>query len=176
MNSLRNNDISLRTAEPYDAQCIHKWENDRNIWRVSETLAPYSLHQIEQFLLNNNDLTSEKQLRLIIELSTDKTPIGCIDIYDYDIFNERAGIGILIDENFRHKGYARQAIEILTDYCFNILILKQLYILIITDNIDSIKLFESLGFEKCGHRKQWLKTPTGFMDQFEYQLINNNRK
>lgn len=173
---LKNDDISLRTAEPYDAEVIYRWENDRDIWRVSETLAPYSMHQIEQFLLNNNDLTSEKQLRMMIERKNDKTPIGCIDIYDYDQFNERAGIGILIDEKFRNRGFARQSVEILIDYCFKTLILNQIYILTFIDNTQSIKLFESVGFQKCGLRKQWLKTPCGFTDQLEYQLINTSHK
>lgn len=176
MMFLKNDNISLRTAEPYDAETIYTWENDRSIWRVSETLAPYSMHQIEQFLLNNNDLTSEKQLRLMIERNDDKTPVGCIDIYDYDQFNERAGIGILIDENFRKRGFARQAIEILIDYCFNTLILNQIYILTFSDNTESVRLFESVGFQRCGLRKQWLKTPCGFTDQLEYQLINTNHK
>lgn len=176
MMFLKNNDISLRTAEPYDSECIYHWENDRDIWRVSETLAPYSMHQIEQFLLNNNDLTSEKQLRLMIESNCDKTPIGCIDIYDYDQFNERAGIGVLIDEKYRNKGFAKQSVNILIDYCFNTLILNQVYILTFIDNIESIKLFESVGFQKCGLRKQWLKTPDGFADQLEYQLINTNHR
>lgn len=175
MKTLSNENIILRTAEPYDAECIYRWENDRSIWRVSETIAPYSMHQIEQFLLNNNDLISEKQLRLMIENRNDKTPIGCIDIYDYDAFNERVGIGILIDENFRNKGFAKQAVDVLIDYCFNTLILKQIYILTFIDNLESIKLFESAGFERCGHRKQWLKTPNGFVDQLEYQLINTNK-
>lgn len=176
MRFLKNDNISLRTAEPYDAETIYRWENDRNSWRVSETLAPYSMHQIEQFLLNNNDLTSEKQLRMMIERNDDKTPVGCIDIYDYDQFNERAGIGILIDENFRKRGFARQAIEILIDYCFNTLILNQIYILTFSDNTESVRLFESVGFQRCGLRKQWLKTPCGFTDQLEYQLINTNHK
>lgn len=176
MMFLKNDNITLRTAEPYDADCIYRWENDRNIWRVSETIAPYSMHQIEQFLLNNNDLISEKQIRLMIEENDGKTSIGCIDIYDYDQFNERAGIGILIDEKFRNKGFAKQSVEILIDYCFNTLILNQVYILTFVDNIESIRLFESVGFEICGHRKSWLKTREGFVDQLEYQLINTSRK
>lgn len=176
MMFLENEDIRLRTAEPNDAQSIYKWENDRGVWRVSETLAPYSMHQIEQFLLNSNDLLSERQLRLIIESRNDMTPLGCIDIYDYDVFNERAGIGILIDEDFRNKGFARQAVDILIDYCFNTLILKQIYILTFASNTTSVKLFEACGFERCGLRRQWLKTPDGFADQLEYQLINTDHR
>lgn len=168
---LKNDIVSLRVAEPYDADHIYRWENDSEIWRDSETNVPFSKHQIEQFLLNNNDLVSEKQLRLMIEDAKNGDIVGCIDIYDYDGFNARAGIGILIDKNFRNKGYAKNAVKLLMDYCFKVLILNQIYILTLTTNTDSIHLFESLGFEKCGVRKQWYKTPSGFVDQIEYQYI-----
>ena len=166
-----NENIILRVAEPYDADIIFRWENDTEIWRVSDTIVPYSRHQIEQFLLNNNDLVSEKQLRLMIDDAKSGDTVGCIDLYDYDSFNERAGIGILIDKNYRGKGYAKQAIILLMDYCFNTLLLNQLYALTLATSTDSMILFESLGFERCGMRKQWCKTASGFIDQIEYQYI-----
>ena len=167
-----NENIILRVAEPYDTDTIFRWENDMEIWRVSETIVPFSKHQIEQFLLNNNDLTSEKQLRLMIDDAQNGDTVGCIDLYDFDSFNERAGLGIMIDKNYRGKGYAKQAIRLLLDYCFNTLLLNQIYALTLASSTDSILLFESLGFERCGVRKQWCKTASGFVDQIEYQYIN----
>lgn len=168
----RNDIVALRSAEPNDAEIIYRWENNMLIWHDSETHVPYSMHQIEQFLLNNNDLISENQLRLIIEDIENSTRVGCIDIYDYDVFNSRAGIGILIDDKYRGKGFAKNAINLIKDYCFNSLLLNQIYALVLANNNDSIKLFESLGFEKCGHKKQWCNTSEGFIDQIEYQYIN----
>ena len=171
----KNENITLRVAEPYDADVIFRWENDMEIWRVSDTIVPFSKHQIEQFLLNNNDLVSEKQLRMMIDDNLSGDTVGCIDIYDYDEFNERAGIGIMIDKDHRGKGYAKQAITLLLDYCFNTLLLNQLYALVMASSTESILLFESLGFERCGVRKQWCKTASGFVDQVEYQYINKRR-
>ena len=164
--------VSLRIAEPNDADNIYRWENDMQVWRDSETRVPLSMRQIEQFLLNNNDLMSEKQLRFIVEDAKDNTAVGCIDIYDYDEFNSRAGFGILIDEKYRGKGYAKNAIALLLDYCFNTLLLNQIYSLILATNAESLFLFESLGFERCGIKKQWYRTSEGYIDQVEYQYIN----
>ena len=172
MMFIKNDIISLRIAEPNDAALIYRWENDMRVWQDSETRVPFSMRQIEQFLLNNNDLMSEKQLRLMIEDAKNGAQVGCIDIYDYDGFNLRAGFGILIDENYRGKGYAKNAIKLLSEYCFNTLLLNQIYALVLASNIESMFLFESLGFERCGVRKQWCKTSEGFIDQIEYQYIN----
>ena len=170
---IKNDIVSLRIAEPNDAETIYRWENDMQVWRDSETRVPFSMRQIEQFLLNCNDLLSEKQLRLMIEDSNDGTSVGCIDIYDYDMFNSRAGFGILIDEKHRGHGFAKNAVKLLLEYCFNTLLLNQIYVLTLASNTESQKLFESLGFVRCGQRKQWYNTADGFVDQIEYQYINN---
>jgi len=91
---------------------------------------------------------------------------------DYDEFNLRAGFGVLIDEKYRGKGYAKNAIGLLSEYCFNTLLLNQIYALVLATNVESMFLFESLGFERCGVKKQWYKSSEGFIDQVEYQLIN----
>ncbi len=168
---IKNDTIALRCAEPEDAQQIYRWENDRRVWRVSGTIAPYTLFHIEQFLLNNNDLTSQKQLRLMIDLNATHESIGCIDIYDYDALNERAKIGILIDEAYRHQGYAAQALSLCLDYLFNDLMLHQVYCTVDATNVESQRLFEQQGFVRCGIRKDWIKTPEGFIDEWEYQKI-----
>ena len=168
---IKNDIVTLRIAEPHDAELIYRWENDMDVWRDSETRVPFSRMQIEEFLLNNNDLMSMKQLRLMIEDTQNGNQVGCIDIYDYDEFNSRAGFGILIDEKYRGKDYAKNAIALLLKYCFNTLLLNQIYALVLATNKSSIKLFESMGFVKCGQRKQWYKTADGFVDQIEYQYI-----
>ncbi len=167
----QNENIVIRAAEPQDAKLIYDWENDRDIWRVSETYMPYSLYQIEQFLFSN-DLFSTRQIRFIIERKNDNVNIGCIDIYDFDPVHMRAGIGILLQKDFRKQGYANEALELLIDYVFNTLMLKQIYCLIDETNIDSLNLFKKIGFTQCGLRKEWIRTTDGFIDELEFQYIN----
>ena len=170
----QNENIIIRAAEPKDASLIYKWENDQEIWRVSETYMPYSLYQIEEFLLNNSDLFSMRQIRFIIERNDDNKNIGCIDLYDFDPIHMRAGVGILLQKKFRKQGYASESLQLLLDYCFNTLMLKQVYCLIDVLNTDSINLFKKIGFEQCGLRKEWIRTPNGFIDEIELQYINKN--
>ncbi len=171
----QNENIIIRAAEPNDAQLIYNWENNQEIWRVSETYMPYSMYQIEQFLFNN-DLFSNRQIRFIIEITKDSIPIGCIDIYDFDPIHFRAGIGILIQKEYRKQGLAKESLQLLLDYCFNVLMLKQVYCLIDALNNDSLNLFKNVGFEQCGYRKEWIRTPNGFIDEIEFQYINKNFK
>ena len=168
---IKNDTITLRCAEPEDAEQIYRWENDRDIWRVSGTHTPYSRFQIEQFLLDNNDIAAQKQLRLMIDLTENGQTIGCIDIYDYDAFNSRAGLGILIDKTYRQQGYAKAALTLCVEYLFHNLLLHQVYFSIDETNTESQQLFLGQGFELVGRRKDWIKTVEGYLDVLEYQKI-----
>ena len=169
---IKDETITLRCAEPEDAELIYRWENDRDIWRVSGTHVPFSRFQIDQFLLSNNDLFSQKQLRLMIDLNDTGESIGCIDIFDYDGINQRAGLGILIDKEHRQQGYAKTTLALCIEYLFHNLMLHQVCCSIDELNTESQQLFERQGFSLCGQRKDWLKTAEGYLDVFEYQLIN----
>lgn len=169
---IKNDTITLRPAEPEDAECIYRWENDRDLWRVSGTHAPYSRFQIEQFLLGDNDLQAQKQLRLMIDLTGNRQTVGCIDICDYDAINQRAEIGILIDKEHRQMGYAKAALALSIDYLFQDLLLHQVYCFIDETNTESQQLFEGQGFKLCGRKKEWLKTAEGYLDVLEYQILN----
>ena len=170
---IKNDTISLRCAEPDDAGRIYRWENDRTVWRVSGTFVPYTRFQIEQFLLNNNDLFSQRQLRLMIDLTESGTSIGCIDLYDFDPVNAHVSIGILIDAAHRRQGHAQSALALCLDYLFHDLLLHQAFCVVDETNNESQHLFEKQGFTLCGRRKEWIKTAERFVDLLEYQLINS---
>ena len=175
---MHKNNISLRSPEPKDAGIIYRWENDSSIWHLSNTVTPYSLYQIEQFILNTaHDIYAIRQQRFMIDLNENNrtTAIGSIDLYDFDPVNLRAGIGILIDEPFRKMNFASTALELLTEYCFDVLKLHQVYCSIADDNDASINLFEKSGFVLCGKRREWIMINGGWHDEFFYQKLNNQQ-
>lgn len=167
--------ISLRALEPDDANLLYFWENDPELWRVSSTIAPYSRFDIEQYILNSNDIYASKQLRLMIILTDDPSVIvGAIDLFDFDPLNRRAELGILIDCQFRGKGYAGAAIELIKDYAFNTLNLHQLYCHVPTDKEINLHLFRKCGFELCGTRREWRWNKDQWSDEHILQLIHNS--
>lgn len=167
--------LQLRAVEPGDVDLLYGWENDPEIWHVSNTLTPYSRFQIEQFVMNaQQDLYATGQLRLIIEVREHDLkgePAGAIDLFDIDAVNRRAGIGILVNNAYRNRGIATEAVEAMIGYARETLHLHQLYCNISDDNLQSIRLFEKLGFVRCGIRREWLIASSGWKDEFMYQLI-----
>ena len=109
----------------------------------------------------------------MIDHIADKITIGTIDIYDFDPYHKRAGLGILIaNENYRKKGYGSISLSILIDYCFKTLLLHQLYCNILENNQESIELFKNLGFKEIGIKKDWIKITDGYLNEHMFQLIN----
>jgi diamine N-acetyltransferase len=171
---LHSQHISLRALEPSDIDSLYQWENDTEVWEVSHTQTPFSRLVLEQYLSTAyQDIYTTKQLRLVIETNSDtKKAIGCIDLFDFDPYHQRAGIGILIaDKNERKKNYASEALTLLIDYCFTTLNLNQLYCNITTDNLVSIQLFEKHGFEIIGVKKQWIRVGAVFKNEVMLQLV-----
>lgn len=156
---IKGSKIGLRAMELSDIDFLYGIENDMANWNVSDTCMPFSRYTMEQYVLScgNQDINTIKQLRLVIyEIGTSKS-CGCIDLYDFHPLNLRAGVGILLVSEFRKKGYASEALELLIQYAFSILKIKQLYCLIAESNTDSLHLFEKHGFIQSGRMKSWLK-------------------
>jgi diamine N-acetyltransferase len=173
---LQGPSIHLRMPEPADVDILYQWENDLAVWRVSTTVVPFSRFQMEQYVMNSlHDIYAERQLRLMIDLTSGQDPqktVGCIDLFDFDPLNRRAGVGILIIPEEREKGYASEALSLLIRYSFEFLQLHQLYCNITSRNDPSIRLFTNAGFEQIGIKKDWRIIDNKWADEIMFQLIN----
>lgn len=171
---LSNEHIRLRALEPEDLELIYKWENDSRWWTQGNTLAPYSRSTLRRYIneTQQTDIYESKQLRLMVTLNENSVTVGIIDIYDFDLRNSKAGVGILIDDNYRNKGLAFQALNLLKDYAFDFLRIHQLYALIAVSNEPSRKVFENAGYKPAGILKDWVAQGLDFEDVVLVQLTS----
>jgi diamine N-acetyltransferase len=173
---MRFEKINLRALEPEDLELLYEWENNDSYWIISNTVTPFSKYTLKRYLENSHkNIFETGQLRFMIDLIPDKKTIGTIDIFDFDPFHKRAGLGILIaDEQERKKGYATMALRGLIRYCFSTLQLHQIYCNILSNNSESMELFKKLGFIEIGKKREWIKTNDGYLDEYMFQLLNIN--
>ena len=169
-------EIRLRAVEPEDLELLYSWENDSKYWILSNTVTPFSKYTLKRYIENSHkNIYMTGQLRLMIDHIKSKKTIGTIDLFDFDPFHRRAGIGVLIaEEENRRKGYASMALTCLVNYSFTTLQLHQLYCNILSTNEVSIKLFTTQGFEKIGLKKDWIKTSDGYADECLFQLVKKD--
>jgi len=178
MIPLEGKNIQLRAMEPTDVDVLYNWENDPENWFVSNTHAPFSRHILLKFIEDSGrDIYDTRQMRLMIVMKSypegKNDPVGAIDLFDFDPFHMRAGLGILIGKKeLRHQGLASEALSLLIDYAFKVLRLHQLYCNISADNDISMNLFKKFGFKIAGEKKDWLRGKDIWISEYLLQLIN----
>jgi len=171
-NLLTYGKISMRPLEPNDIELLYQWENNMEIWNVSNTRTPFSKYILAEYIKESaKDIYESKQLRLIIE-NEFAEPVGALDLFDFEPYHMRAGIGILIHKNEnRNHGYASDALNAIFGFAVEVLGLKQLFANIAAKNEVSIHLFKKAGFEQSGIKKNWLKISSGWEDEIFLQKI-----
>jgi len=119
---LNGNLIKLRALEPADIDLLFEWENNSEVWQISDTTQPYSRYALEQYINSVQDIYAQKQIRFIIEELGTKKALGCVDLFDFDPNHRRVGVGILISKSDnRNKGFGKEAIGLILEYCKEIL-------------------------------------------------------
>jgi len=170
---IKGKKVGLRAMEPSDTDLLYHWENKMELWSSGQTLAPYSHFNIEQFVrYSSKDIYEAKQLRLMIKKVNENLTVGAIDLFEFDPFHLRAGVGVLINNPHRRKGYAMEALELLKQYAFHTLQLHQLFCSIREDNQESISLFKKSNFQITGKKEDWMWDGTNWKGELFMQLVN----
>ena len=141
---LKGKNIALRPLENSDFDFLKRIENNTDNWQFGSERKEYSDKELSVYITNaTKDIKVAKQYRFVIDLNS--TPIGFIDLFDYTA--NSAVVGVIITENYRNKGFAKQALHLLSNYAFTTINLFKLHCAITKDNLASIELFSSCGFE-----------------------------
>ena len=172
MLTLKGDNIFLRALENEDLDFLYNLENDESHWELSSTQTPYSKSLLKAYLKNaHQDIYEAKQLRMVISDYNNRA-LGLIDIFDFDFKNKRAGIGIIIAAvRDRGKGYGKEALKLLVEYCLTRLNLHQLYCNIAENNTKSLNLFQQQGFTIVGLKKDWNFNNKKYANEYLLQYI-----
>lgn len=161
--------------EPSDGDLLYDWENRLELWPVSYTQIPFSRFVLDEFVNSaHSDIYTARQLRLMVNACSNNETIGTVDLFEFDPQHARCGIGIYIHSSHRKGGCASECVQLIKQYAFSTLHLKQLYAHVNSSNSASLALFEKAGFEKSGLKKCWhRKGINDYEDVWFMQLINH---
>lgn len=163
--------VILRAVEATDIDFMYGLENDIESWGASGTTLPFSRYILERFVESQAvDIYASRQLRLMIDSAEGET-IGTLDIFEFDPYHHRAGVGIIITPEHRTKGYAREALMLLENYTRKYLELHQLWCTVEATNLPSLSLFRSAGYTECGTRREWLRRGDNYHDEVMLQKL-----
>lgn len=164
----------LRALEPSDLEVMYGWENDVELWQTSGATAPFSRHQLAGLIAEQQyDIYATRQIRLVVEteIKGSYCCVGAVDLFEFNPQNKRAGVGIIISEEYRRRGYALDALRCVERYSREILMLHQLWCSVAANNTPSLRLFEKAGYQRCGLRHDWILTRDKAIDEILFQKI-----
>lgn len=110
---------------------------------------------------------------IIIEKETNE-PVGLIQLHSIDVLNNCCKLGYVVSYNHKGKGYIKESIIPVIDFAFNILKIHKIEAEVVEENIDSIKLLESLNIKCEYEKKSCYKIKDKYYNKKVYSIINNN--
>jgi [ribosomal protein S5]-alanine N-acetyltransferase len=162
---LAGDGICLRKISLADADGNYlKWLNDRTVNQYLESrFTRWTGPKIREYIKKYSGDPGNLLLAVILKDSGEH--IGNIKIGPINRIHKSAEIGIIIGEkNCWGKGFASEAIRLITDYAFNTLKLHKLTAGAYAENLGSVKAFKKAGFKIEGLRKKHVRYGRGYTD------------
>lgn len=155
---IKGNRVFLREVRLTDVnEKYYNWLADKEINQFLETrYMPRSIDNIKAFVKEMDGNSNE--LFFAICTLEDDCHIGNIKLGPIDWVHKFGEVGLLIgDKDYWGKGYAKEVIELLSAFAFDVLNLNKLNAGVLAKNIASQKAFKNAGFTEEGRLKdQWI--------------------
>lgn len=170
LQHLTSDRLHLRRCEREDASLIYTLENDPSLAHSNTLIEPLARFQARQIVsAGKSELLANGFLLLVAErFANDSTApnecIGVVQLYNFDIFNRRAALGIVLKQPFQGLGYGSQLIQMLLGYAFDTLSLHQLYAEIYPSNKPAMACFKKQGFRLVATLPDWYKIEDHYED------------
>tara|TARA_B100000614_G_scaffold186110_1_gene167044 strand:+ start:35 stop:508 length:474 start_codon:yes stop_codon:yes gene_type:complete len=136
--------ISLRSLIDSDLDFLERIENNDSLWKYGSEQKKYTRDELKSYIQNSDiPIQISKQYRFVIDFQT--VPVGFIDLFNFK--EKEVFIGIIIDDLYQNRGFAKEALSLLTDYCLDYLNITQLKCSVDFSNKKSNSLFLKSGFQ-----------------------------
>ena len=160
----------LRALETSDLDWLYSIENNSDWWHLGISKEPWSKDVLLKYIHSQpGSLVRDGQLRLILEV--EGSPLGALDIYDYDPIARKGGLGIVMNQEAQGKGLAKMAMGSFIKHLLQTIGLNMVYAVTPVTNEASIALFESLHFKNSGTLRHWVLQKGQFQDAYLFQLV-----
>ena len=153
MTILKSSRVNLRPLVKEDAALLYEWLNDAEIMLSlgDEIYGKFSKSELEKEIEAHPQGNS---YQFMIE-TKEGVGIGRCILFNVDSSNNSAMMGIFLgDRKQWGKGLAKEAMELLIEFGFGILNLHSIFLGVFAFNERARRLYESIGFEKIGVRRE----------------------
>ena len=131
-------------------ELYHKWLSNKEIkLKLGEEKMSYTKKEIKE--MHDEWRIDLKNMTFCILNKETKEPIGDINLFDSGDFNNNAEMSIMLGEH-SGKGFGTEASQLLMDFAFKKLEIKEINLSVYKDNVGAIALYKKLGFQIIGEK------------------------
>jgi RimJ/RimL family protein N-acetyltransferase len=128
-----------------------KWISNEDLKRkLGEEGTKYTWQEIKE--MHDEWRNDFKNMTFCILNKQTKEPVGDINLFDSEEFKDLPEISIMIGEH-SGKGFGTEASQLLLNFSFKELKLKEVYLSVYKDNLPAVGLYKKLGFATYGEIK-----------------------
>ena len=145
--------ITLRKPHLDDTQAVFDGCQDPLIPRFTAISTDYSMaHALDYVQRTDASVRTQRELPFVIEYGNgdDRVFAGTISFHSLSVKNSVGELGYWMTSSMRGKGIATTAARMLTDYGFATIGFKRIEGLVDRENVASLKLLESAGYQREG--------------------------
>jgi len=119
---------------------------------LGDAAGNYSMESTKGFF--EKHYSSQANRFSIVDIKEDKI-IGFCWLKEVNSIDRSTELAILVgDEDYRGKGYGTEAMKLIVDYCFNILNLHNVMVVVYSHNEKAIEMYKKVGFKEFGRRRE----------------------
>lgn len=156
--------VRLRAFEAYDLDAEHAFVNDFETLQsmLSGIPLPASLSDEQQWLSQQTSYT-RGEYQFAVE-DFDGSLVGRCGVTRLDWKNRVAELAIMIGAPYRRRGYGREAMALLCDFCFQEMNLHKLKVSVLAFNEAAVRCYEKLGFVREGRLQKEIFRAGSYQD------------
>ncbi|SHL60100.1 MULTISPECIES: GNAT family N-acetyltransferase [Shouchella] len=171
----QDDNVRLRAMQPEDWQAdyLSKFDTPARRFLACAIELPPTVSGSQTFAEEHADFASTKG-RIMFTIENEKgNNIGSINLNRIDERNGTFSIGIIIDKQYRGKGYGTSAMNILLKYAFFERRLHKFNDCVLKGNEGSVKMMEKLGCIQEGVRRQVVYMDGQYVDLILFGLTKD---
>lgn len=170
---LQTERLILRKINDDDAMMLYNNIYNNFEWYKFYYQLPFdSFEEYQQLVFKYKDwYANGNHFRWGIVEKTSNEIIGIVQLHSKDNLNNSCKIGYIIGYHYNKRGYAKEAVKEVIDFAFNIVGYHRLEADIVEENVDSIKLAESVGMYCESTKKESYKVKNKYYNQKVYVLL-----
>ena len=160
--------LSPRNSE--DVEKFKEWLND---FETTDYLGRSGILTTLDGEKNYLEKNSSPEASFVIVTIEENKMIGTVSLESINHINRCATLGIFIgNKDFRSKGYGTEAIQLILEYGFKYLNLKNIKLDLMEFNEGALKCYKKCGFKEYGRRRKCNFVDGKYYDSIEMDILN----